>query len=53
MKKILFAASEAVPFIKTGGLNFMSNSLSKEFTKIDEAGKLALVAGSFARPSLK
>ncbi|MGN0204879.1 MAG: glycogen synthase GlgA [Coprococcus sp.] len=33
MKKILFAASEAVPFIKTGGLADVAGTLPKSFNK--------------------
>ena len=33
MKKILFATSEAVPFIKTGGLADVAGSLPKNFDK--------------------
>ena len=33
MKKILFASSEAVPFIKTGGLADVVGSLPKYFPK--------------------
>ena len=33
MKKILFAASESVPFIKTGGLADVAGSLPKNFDK--------------------
>ena len=33
MKKILFVASEGVPFIKTGGLADVVGSLPKEFDK--------------------
>ena len=33
MKKILFATSEAVPFVKTGGLADVAGSLPKAFNK--------------------
>ena len=33
MKKILFATSEAVPFIKTGGLADVAGTLPKYFNK--------------------
>ena len=33
MKKILFATSEAVPFVKTGGLADVAGSLPKYFNK--------------------
>ena len=33
MKNILFAASECVPFIKTGGLADVCGALPKEFSK--------------------
>ena len=33
MKRILFATSEAVPFIKTGGLADVCGALPKEFSK--------------------
>ena len=33
MKKILFATSECVPFIKTGGLADVAGSLPKNFNK--------------------
>ena len=33
MKKILFVASEAVPFVKTGGLADVVGSLPKAFDK--------------------
>ena len=35
MKKILFAASECVPFIKTGGLADVCGALPKEFDKTE------------------
>ena len=35
MKKILFAASECVPFMKTGGLADVVGALPKEFDKND------------------
>ena len=37
MKKILFAASEAVPFMKTGGLADVTGSLPKYFDKKKDA----------------
>lgn len=33
MKKVLFAASECVPFIKTGGLADVCGALPKQFDK--------------------
>ena len=33
MNKILFAASECVPFVKTGGLADVCGALPKEFCK--------------------
>ena len=33
MKKVLFVASEAVPFIKTGGLADVAGTLPKYFDK--------------------
>ena len=33
MKRILFAASECVPFINTGGLADVCGALPKEFSK--------------------
>ena len=36
MKKILFAASECVPFMKTGGLADVVGALPKEFDKNEE-----------------
>ena len=35
MRKILFAASECVPFVKTGGLADVVGALPKEFPKSD------------------
>ena len=43
MNKVLFAASECVPFIKTGGLADVCGALPKEF---DKAYLLALSGGS-------
>ena len=42
MKKILFVASECVPFIKTGGLADVVGSLPKYFNK-KEHKKLGIV----------
>ena len=41
MKNVLLIASEAVPFIKTGGLADVAGSLPKYFdkTKFDEIGR--------------
>ena len=41
MKKILFVASEAVPFIKTGGLADVAGTLPKSFDpkEFDVPGK--------------
>ena len=41
MKKILFAASECVPFIKTGGLADVCGALPKEFDK-NESSKFQI-----------
>lgn len=35
MKKILFVSSEAVPFIKTGGLADVAGTLPKSFNKMN------------------
>ena len=43
MKKILFATSEAVPFIKTGGLADVAGSLPKYFNK--EKYDVRVIAG--------
>lgn len=42
MKKILFAASESVPFIKTGGLADVVGSLPKNFSKDKEDVRVVL-----------
>lgn len=42
MKKILFAASECVPFIKTGGLADVCGALPKEFSKDEWDVRVAL-----------
>ena len=42
MKKILFAASECVPFIKTGGLADVVGSLPKDFDKSEYDVRIVL-----------
>ena len=43
MKKILFATSEAVPFVKTGGLADVAGSLPKYFNKKEYDGNCTIV----------
>ena len=40
MKKILFATSEAVPFIKTGGLADVAGTLPKYFNKEENSARV-------------
>ncbi len=53
MKKILFAASESVPFIKTGGLADVVGSLPKNFDKEEFDVRVILPKYACMKPEIK
>ena len=53
MKKILFVASECVPFVKTGGLADVVGSLPKAFSKDDYAIRVMIPAYHAIKPEYR